>query len=91
MSLKSVSMYVVVMASLALGLAPDLAYARHHHHPVRHYRACHRRTNGTIGAVAGGVGGGVIGSAITHGSVIGTLAGAAGGALAGHSLGKHAC
>lgn len=91
MSVKSLSVCAAALAVLSLGLAPDNAFARRHHRHVRHYSACHRSRNGTIGAVAGGVGGGVIGSALTHGSVVGTLAGAGGGALAGHAIGRHSC
>jgi uncharacterized protein YcfJ len=96
-TLKTLALGAMAMASVALTVAPDTAAARHRHYRhyasnQRHYsRGCHRSSNKTIGTIGGAVGGGLIGNALTHGSVIGTVAGVGGGAWAGHALGKHIC
>ncbi|HEY5289964.1 MAG TPA: glycine zipper 2TM domain-containing protein [Caulobacteraceae bacterium] len=93
---KKLSLTGLAIASLSVGLAPDIALARHHYRHDRHYsrydNGCYdqRRHNGNIGTVAGGVGGGLIGNSVSHGSFLGTVVGAGAGAVVGHHLAKHA-
>jgi len=89
--LKKLSLAGLAAASLALGLAPDVASARHRHYYHRHYSGCHYHRRANVGTVVGGVGGGLVGNAVTHGSFVGTVVGAGAGAVVGHQVGKHSC
>ncbi|MDP9056774.1 MAG: hypothetical protein M3N34_05500 [Pseudomonadota bacterium] len=78
------------LLSLAGGIAPDTAQARHYHHYYRgraYYARDCRGGNGAVGTIGGGVGGALIGNAVLGGPV-GTIAGGVGGALLGRHLDK---